>query len=123
MKALVLMVDDSAPVRRMLHAVLSAAGFEVAEAEDGLDALSRLADIRPDVILTDINMPRLDGLGFIEQARTTANGEKTPIVVLSSETRGKLLRRAEAAGVCAWLNKPSSPGVIVAALMQARAAA
>lgn len=82
----VLTVDDSRTIREMLNHTLSAAGFRVVTAEDGVHGLDVLQTERPDVIITDINMPRLDGFGFIEAVRGDAAHRATPILVLTTES-------------------------------------
>ena len=102
----ILMVDDCCAVRLAFSAVLEETGFEVVEAADGLEALECLSRTEPDLIITDVNMPRMDGLTFIEQARRTPNGLKARIFVMSSENQPSSFQRAAACGVQAWLAKP-----------------
>ena len=106
MKKLVLTVDDSRMMREMLMMVLAEAGFEVAQAEDGEDGLSVLSRCAPDVIITDINMPKLDGFGFIERVRASDVYRATPILVLSTEGEPAKKLRARAAGATGWIVKP-----------------
>ena len=101
MKKLVLTVDDSRMMREMLMMVLAEAGFEVAQAEDGEDGLSVLSRCA-----TDINMPKLDGFGFIERVRASDVYRATPILVLSTEGEPAKKLRARAAGATGWIVKP-----------------
>lgn len=102
----ILAVDDSRTMRSMLHAALSNAGFKVDLAEDGIDGLARLEASSPDLIITDINMPRLDGFGFIEGVRKARQRASVPILVLTTETGDHLKERARNAGATGWIVKP-----------------
>ena len=102
----VLAVDDSRTMRNLLSAALSRAGYEVDLAEDGQDGLKHLEDFGPDVIITDVNMPRLDGLGFIEEIRRRQQDRIVPILVLTTESAPELKARARAAGATGWIVKP-----------------
>ncbi|MBC2836734.1 response regulator [Paragemmobacter straminiformis] len=112
----VLAVDDSLTMREMLRAALSAAGFDVTLAEDGLDALDRLAEAAPDLIVTDLNMPRMDGFGFIEAVRAGDTAARVPILILTTETGAKLKDRARAIGATGWITKPFDEGSLVATI-------
>ncbi|MBL3571005.1 response regulator [Rhodovulum sp. BSW8] len=102
----VFIVDDSPSVRQMVKKTLAGAGYDVMEAGDGEEALSLLASVRPDAILTDQNMPRMDGLSFIRAYRGRPGGMGVPIVFLSTETRDDLRQQAKAAGALGWMSKP-----------------
>lgn len=102
----ILVVDDSPSIRRMIAMTLKAAGYEVVEAGDGQDALERVGTGSFDAILTDQNMPRMDGLTFIQEFRKRPDGQATPIVVLSTENEGGLKDSAKAAGATGWMTKP-----------------
>lgn len=115
----VLIVDDSAQIRTMLSRILAIAAIEVVEAVDGLDGLQRLSEGVLDAIMTDINMPRMDGLSFIEEVRQTVNGRDLPIFVLSSETCPSKVARAVRCGVQGWMIKPLSAACILGQLMSA----
>src|SRR5579863_5906273 len=82
----ILTVDDSASMRALLNQALTSGGFTVAQADDGIAALEWLASNEVDVVITDINMPRLDGFGLIEQLRTGSRHRDRPILVLSTES-------------------------------------
>ena len=86
MSKLVLTVDDSRTMRDMLHLALSEAGYRVVQAVDGVDGLEVLEAELPDIIVTDINMPRMDGFGFIEGVRKHDKHRATPILVLTTES-------------------------------------
>ena len=102
----VLTVDDSASMRALLRAALTANGFNVSQAEDGQEALEWLASNEVDVVITDINMPRLDGFGLIEKLRTTALHADRPILVLTTESSDEKKARARNAGATGWIVKP-----------------
>lgn len=102
----VLVVDDSPSIRRMIALTLKGAGYDVVEAGDGQDALERVGAGPFDAILTDQNMPRMDGLTFIQEFRKRPDGQVTPIVVLSTENEGGLKESAKAAGATGWMTKP-----------------
>ncbi|KAA9008010.1 response regulator [Histidinibacterium aquaticum] len=102
----VLVVDDSPSVRRMISMTLKGAGYSVVEAEDGQMALERASSARPDAVITDQNMPRLDGLGFVRAFRARPEGRGVPVVFLSTETDAAKKDQARAAGAIGWMVKP-----------------
>ena len=112
----VLAVDDSITIREMLKHTLLAAGFEVDVAHDGEHGLEVLAEFCPDVIITDINMPKLDGFGFIERVRATGDWRSTPILVLTTESAPELKARARNAGATGWVVKPFDEAKLVSAV-------
>lgn len=106
MNKTILTVDDSRMMREMLLMVLQGAGFNVVQAEDGQEGLETLEGANPDVIITDINMPRLDGYGFIAGVRSDQRYRATPIIVLSTESSPEKKARARDAGATGWIVKP-----------------
>lgn len=112
----ILAVDDSRTMRDMLTLALTAAGMEVTTAEDGLHGLEVLADCAPDAIISDINMPRLDGFGFIEAVRRIERMRAIPILVLTTESAPELKARARSAGATGWIVKPFDPQKLVHSL-------
>lgn len=112
----VLAVDDSRTMRDMIVLALSSEGFEVHLAEDGEHGLEVLDGIEPDVIITDINMPRLDGFGFIDAIRDRAASRHTPILVLTTESADELKARARNAGATGWIVKPFAQDKLIRAL-------
>ena len=112
----ILAVDDSRTIRDMLRLTLTEAGFTTYLAEDGQHGLEVLEGIEPDAIITDINMPRLDGFGFIDAVRQTERHRTTPILVLTTESSAELKARARDAGATGWIVKPFDPGKLVRAL-------
>lgn len=112
----ILTVDDSRTMREMLKAALSDAGMEVMQAEDGIHGLEVLETAMPDVIITDINMPRMDGFGFIEAVRASDRHRAIPILVLTTESVGEKKDRARRAGASGWIVKPFDPVKLVNAI-------
>ncbi|MEZ5996437.1 MAG: response regulator [Hyphomonadaceae bacterium] len=115
-KRTILAIDDSLTIRELVNFVLSNAGFNVVLAEDGLEGLDALGRCAPDVIITDVNMPRLDGLSFIERARTETQAKATPILVLTTESGAEQKARAKAAGATGWIVKPFNPAQLIEAV-------
>ena len=113
----ILTIDDSRMMRQMLMMALSDAGHTVVQASDGVEGLEQLkAAGAVDVIITDINMPRLDGFGFIQQARAIVLHRATPILVLSTETGDDKKARARAAGASGWIVKPFNAEKLLSAV-------
>lgn len=112
----VLAVDDSRTIRDMLKLTLTGAGFSAVFAEDGQEGLEVLETADPDAIITDINMPRLDGFGFIDAVRSIPRLRGVPILVLTTESSDELKIRARKAGATGWIVKPFDPEKLVRAL-------
>jgi len=112
----ILTVDDSASMRALLLHALDSRGFDVVQADDGLSALEWLAANDVDVIITDINMPRLDGFGLIERLRSGERHCDRPILVLSTESSDEKKARARAAGATGWIVKPFDAEKLAAAV-------
>jgi two-component system chemotaxis response regulator CheY len=117
----VLIVDDSPEMRTIVATVLEAVGFEVDQAKDGLDGLSQYIASEPDMIITDINMPFMDGLAFVERVREEPDGGRIPIFVMSSDGCPAKRARADRCGVRQWMEKPVNVSAMASALMQAAA--
>jgi two-component system chemotaxis response regulator CheY len=121
MSKTILTVDDSRTMRDMLMLALSQAGYRVVQAEDGVHGLEVLAGEQPDVIITDINMPRLDGFGFIEGVRRDDAKRAIPILVLTTESDAEKKSRARAAGATGWIVKPFDSAKLVDAIRRVAA--
>lgn len=121
MSLTILAVDDSRTMRDMLNLALSDAGFHVSLAEDGEHGLEVLQGSTPHVIITDINMPKLDGFGFIEGVRRSENHRATPILVLTTESGAELKQRARQAGATGWIVKPFDKDKLVDAIRRVAA--
>ena len=105
----VLIVDDSVMVRQMVSFTLKEAGFEVVEAENGQDALDRLSSHTVDLIVTDLNMPIMDGISFIGNARSLPSSKFIPILMLTTESQPEMKQKGKAAGATGWIVKPFDP--------------
>lgn len=106
MTASILAVDDSPSLRMAVRAALTGAGYNVTEACDGVDALSKATSARFDMVITDLNMPNMDGLTLIRELRRTPSQMGVPIVFLTTESDDALKQEAKAAGATGWLVKP-----------------
>ncbi len=115
----ILVVDDSATMIMSLSRILKKAGYEVETAANGCEGIDKLVGgMKPGVILTDINMPKMDGVAFIKEARRFAPTRFTPILVLTTESGGAKRDEARAAGASGWLTKPTDPDDLLNALKQ-----
>lgn len=112
----ILTVDDSASMRALLLHALTQCGFDVAQAEDGQVALEWLEDNEVDLVITDINMPRLDGFGLIEQLRSGPLHRDKPILVLTTESSDEKKLRARQAGATGWIVKPFDAAKLATAI-------
>ncbi|MBY6137239.1 response regulator [Leisingera sp. XS_AS12] len=123
MKTKVLAIDDSRTIRNLLAATLEEAGFEYHCAVDGREGVDMYSDVDPDVVITDINMPNLDGFGVIEELRGTEINSKVPILVLTTESAPELKARARGAGATGWITKPFDDASLIFALKRVTGAA
>lgn len=113
----ILAVDDSATMREMIFQSLSEIGYRVVLAVDGVDALDKLrSEAAPSVIITDINMPRMNGIALIDRVRREGPNRTTPILVLSTETDADWKAQAKQAGATGWITKPFNPERIADAI-------
>ncbi len=110
----IMTVDDSASLRQMVSLVLRGGGYEVVEATDGLDALSKLNGPDLALIVTDINMPRMDGIEFTRRLRAMPQYKFVPIVLLTTESHPEKKQEGKAAGATAWIVKPFNPEQLLA---------
>jgi two-component system, chemotaxis family, chemotaxis protein CheY len=109
----ILAVDDSASMRQMVSFTLKNAGYDVVEAVDGEDAFDKARARVFDLVLTDQNMPRLDGLGLTRRLRDTPNFKATPILILTTESSDQMKQAGRAAGATGWLVKPFDPAKLI----------
>jgi two-component system chemotaxis response regulator CheY len=107
-------VDDSVSMRQMVSLVLKGGGYEVVEAVDGLDALSKLTGQELHLFLTDVNMPNMDGIEFTRQVRAMPEYKFVPIVLLTTESDMEKKQQGKAAGATAWIVKPFQPDQLLA---------
>jgi two-component system chemotaxis response regulator CheY len=105
----ILIVDDSISVREVLGILLKGAGYSVIEAEDGKDALLKLAGQKVHLIVSDVNMPHMDGIAFVKAVKQLSNYKFTPIIMLTTESEEARKREGQAAGAKAWVVKPFKP--------------
>lgn len=118
----ILVVDDSASFRNVVSIALKDAGYQVIQAGDGKDALGKLDGKKIHLIISDVNMPVMDGLSFVKAAKQLAAYRFTPIIMLTTEAGESKKAEGKAAGVRAWVIKPFQPPVLldaVAKLVQA----
>lgn len=109
----ILAVDDSKTMRDMIAFTLKKAGFDVAEAEDGKAALGVLGGGKFDLIITDLNMPNMDGITLIKNVRSASSHRAVPILILTTESDNTKKADGKAAGATGWLVKPFNPEKLV----------
>jgi len=109
----ILAVDDSASMRQMVTFTLKSAGYHVVEAVDGQDAWEKASGARFDLVLTDQNMPRMDGISLTKKLREAAQFQTTPILILTTESSDQMKQAGRAAGATGWLVKPFDPNKLI----------
>ena len=109
----ILAVDDSASMRQMVSFTLKSAGYNVVEAVDGQDAWEKAGSRDFDLVLTDQNMPRLDGIGLTKRLREQDRYKATPILILTTESSDQMKQAGRAAGATGWLVKPFDPTKLI----------
>ncbi|HEX7113542.1 MAG TPA: response regulator [Steroidobacter sp.] len=105
----ILAVDDSAPMRQMVRYTLEGAGYRVVQASDGVEALEFARTSGVDLVLTDINMPRMDGITLVRELRALQTYKYTPVLVLTTESGQDMKQRGREAGATGWIVKPFNP--------------
>ncbi|MET0064855.1 MAG: response regulator [Candidatus Thiodiazotropha sp.] len=105
----IMVVDDSASIRQVVGIALRGAGYEVLEACDGKDALSKMTGQKIHLIISDVNMPNMDGITFLKQVKTNASYKFTPVIMLTTEAGQDKMAEGRAAGAKAWVVKPFQP--------------
>lgn len=113
MSANILTVDDSASIRLTTRIALTNAGYSVVEAVDGADGIAKLSSGQFDLIVTDLNMPNMDGLTMIRELRKMPAHTGVPVIFLTTESDGEIKQQAKAAGATGWLTKPFDPENLV----------
>ena len=113
MSASILTVDDSASIRLTTRVALSNAGYTITEALDGMDGIDKLNAGQFDLIVTDLNMPKMDGLTMIRELRKMPAHMGVPVIFLTTESDNELKQQAKAAGATGWLTKPFDPESLV----------
>lgn len=102
----ILVVDDSAAIRQSVSFILEQEGFEVVQAADGNDALAKLGSGGTEMVITDVNMPNMDGIELVRQIRKNAQHKFVPIIVLTTESQGSKMEEGKTAGATGWIVKP-----------------
>ena len=113
MEKTVLAIDDSASIRQMVSFTLKSSGYSVIEAVDGVDGLDKAKNRTVNLVLTDQNMPRMDGLTLIKSLRGMAQYKSVPILMLTTESSDAMKAQGRAAGATGWLVKPFDPQKLV----------
>jgi len=116
MGKVIMTVDDSASVRQMVTFTLKQAGYQVVEAVDGKDALSKLNGSSVHMMITDLNMPNLDGIGLIRSVRENSAYKFMPIVMLTTESQASKKQEGKMAGATGWIVKPFKQDQLLAVL-------
>jgi two-component system, chemotaxis family, chemotaxis protein CheY len=116
MTANILTVDDSASMRQLVVATLKTAGYNVAEACDGVDALEYATQHQADLVLVDVNMPRMDGITLIGKLRALETYRLTPLLMLTTESGADKKAQGKQAGATGWIVKPFNPEQLLATL-------
>ncbi|MDH4133865.1 MAG: response regulator [Gammaproteobacteria bacterium] len=114
--ATILAVDDSASMRQMVSFTLKGAGFDVVEADDGVNALTLARGKKVDLVVTDVNMPNMDGISLIKELRQLPDYKFTPILMLTTESGDSKKQEGKAAGATGWIVKPFNPDQLLATI-------
>jgi two-component system chemotaxis response regulator CheY len=114
----VMIVDDSSSVRTVVGIALRGAGYEVLEAADGADGLSKLNGRKVNLIISDVNMPGMDGLTFLKEIKRSAALKFIPVMMLTTETHADKMSLGKAEGARAWMTKPFKPEQLLAAVQK-----
>lgn len=109
----ILAVDDSATMREMVAFVLESAGYRVVQAEDGVDGLERASATSFDLVITDQNMPNMDGITLVRSLRELRDYKSVPILLLTTESSDAMKSQGRAAGATGWLVKPFDPATLL----------
>jgi len=112
----VMVVDDSSSVRQVVSIALKGAGYDVIEASDGKDALTKLNGQKIHLMISDVNMPNMDGITLVKEVKKLANYKFTPIIMLTTESQEAKKQEGQAAGARAWVVKPFQPAQMLAAV-------
>jgi len=118
MAKLILIVDDSASMRRVVSISLRSSGYDVIEGCDGKDALSKLTGQKVHLIISDVNMPVMDGIAFLKAVKQMPAYKFTPVIMLTTESAEEKKREGQAAGARAWVVKPFQPEQLVSAVQR-----
>ena len=114
--AKVLIVDDSNSIRDMLCFTLNHAGYQTVDAKDGFEGLNKAQNENFDLVISDVNMPKMDGITLCTELRKLANFKFTPILMLTTESSAEMKMRGKSAGATGWLVKPFNPDKLLATI-------
>jgi two-component system chemotaxis response regulator CheY len=112
----IMIVDDSASLRQVVSIALKSGGYDVVEACDGKDALSKLDGRKLHLIISDVNMPNMDGISFVKAAKQLPAYKFTPVIMLTTEASDAMKQQGQAAGAKAWVVKPFQPAQMLTAV-------
>lgn len=112
----ILVVDDSTSIRQVVSIALKGGGYDVIEAVDGMDALEKLKGNKVNLIVSDVNMPRMDGITFLKEVKKQEAFKFTPVLMLTTESEEEKKKEGQAAGAKAWLVKPFQPAQLLGAV-------
>lgn len=112
----IMTADDSASMRQMISFTLKQAGYDVVEAEDGKDALTKAKDTHIDMLVTDLNMPNMNGLELINEIRAIPKFKFIPIIMLTTESDAEKKKQGKQAGATGWLVKPFQPPQLISVI-------
>lgn len=116
MASVILAVDDSASMRQMVNFTLKGAGYQVVQAVDGVEALEYARQNSVDLVLTDVNMPRMDGITLVRELRGLPTYRYTPMLVLTTESSQEKKMQGKQAGATGWIVKPFNPEQLLATI-------
>ncbi|WP_108125795.1 response regulator [Saccharospirillum mangrovi] len=116
MSKIILVVDDSASLRQVVCTALRDEGYQTVEASDGKDALSKLEGQRINLVISDVNMPNMDGITFLKELKQLPNYKFTPVIMLTTESQESKKAEGKAAGAKAWVVKPFQPQQLITAV-------
>jgi two-component system chemotaxis response regulator CheY len=112
----ILAVDDSPSMRQMVSATLTSAGYEVEQAADGVEALEMATRTRYDLVITDVNMPNMDGITLVRELRGKPNYKFVPLLILTTEATAERKQQGKNAGATGWMVKPFNPDRLLATI-------
>lgn len=112
----IMVVDDSVSLRQVVSIALSSAGYSVIEACDGRDALAKLNGQKVNLIISDVNMPNMDGISLVREVKKLSDHKFTPIIMLTTESQDNMKKEGQAAGAKAWVVKPFLPQQMLSAV-------
>ncbi|QBC42327.1 response regulator [Iodobacter fluviatilis] len=115
-KKTILILDDSASMRATVSITLNGAGYEVIEAKDGNEGLSKLSGLRVNLIISDVNMPGMDGITFLKKLKEQAAHRYVPVIMLTTESADDKKQQGKEAGAKAWIVKPFEPAKLLDAV-------